>query len=174
MHANSASPALPTLPQVREGLRSLEFSRSLLLEMAKATPDERFYECPAEGGNHAAWNLGHIAVTEDMVRSGLGGGDPLLSPDWHEKFKGGSTCKPGTDGYPSRDELLDALARTRTATIAWFGGLTEAELCEPLTGGIAQLAADRSMLMGSMASHEAFHAGQVSAARRVFGMPPVC
>jgi len=163
----------PTPPQVREGLRSLEFARQLLLEMAKATPNERFYEAPAEGGNHAAWNLGHVAVTDDLIRSALGGGDPVLSTEWHEMFKGGSTCKPGAEGYPSQEELLDGLAKSRAAVVAWFGGLNESELAEPLTGGFTQFAADRGMLMGSMASHEAFHAGQMSAARRVFGMPPL-
>ena len=170
MNVTNANPALP---QVREGLRSLEFARGLLLEMAKATPDDRFYETPAEGGNHAAWNLGHIAVTDDSIRAALGGGDPLLDDDWHDKFKFGSTCQPGSEGYPTREELMNALARCRTSLIAWFSGLTESELVEPLTGGMTQFAADRSMLMGSMASHEAFHAGQMSAARRVFGMPPL-
>ena len=43
-----------TLPQVREGLRTLEFSRSMLLAMAEATPDEHLYQRPAEGASHAA------------------------------------------------------------------------------------------------------------------------
>ncbi|MEQ8845779.1 MAG: DinB family protein [Phycisphaerales bacterium] len=165
--------AHPSPVQVREGLRNLEWARGLLLEMAKATPDERFYELPAEHGNHAAWNLGHIAVTDDLVRNALAGGDAVLPTEWHEMFKGGSTCKPGAEGHPSREELLDALARARAALVAWFGGMNESELAEPLTGGLAQLAADRAMLMGSLAGHEAFHAGQMSAARRVFGMPPL-
>lgn len=168
-----APSAAQPLTHVRDGLRGLEFARGLLLEMAKATPDDKFYEVPAKGGNHAAWNLGHIAVTDDLVRTSLGGGEPVLPTEWHEMFKGGSTCKPGAQGHPSREELLDGLARSRAAVVAWFGGLSESELMEPLSGGIAQLAQDRTMLMGSLASHEAFHAGQISAARRVFGMPPL-
>lgn len=168
-----APSAAQSFTHVRDGLRNLEFARGLLLEMAKATPDERFYQVPAEGGNHAAWNLGHIAVTDDLVRSSLGGGEAVLTTDWHDMFKGGSTCKPGAEGHPSREELLDGLARSRAAVVAWFSGLSESELLEPLSGGIAQLAQDRIMLMGSLASHEAFHAGQMSAARRVFGMPPL-
>ena len=163
----------PVHPLVREGLRGFEFARQLVLEMAKATPDERFYDVPAEGGNHAAWNLGHIAVTDDLIRSALGGGDAVLSSEWHEMFKGGSVCKPGFAGHPSREELLDGLAKSRAAVIAWFSGLNESELTEPLTGGFTQFAADRAMLMGSIAAHETFHAGQMSAARRVFGMPPL-
>ncbi len=158
---------------VRDGLRNMEFARALLLEMAKATPDEKFYEVPADGGNHAAWNMGHVAVTDDLIRASLGGGDHVLPTEWHEMFKGGSTCKPGAEGHPTRDELLDALARSRAAVVSWLGGLNESELNEPLTGGFVQFAADRVMLMGSIASHEAFHAGQMSAARRVFGMPPL-
>ncbi len=168
-----APSAALTSTHVRDGLRNMEFARGLLLEMAKATPDEKFYEVPCEGGNHAAWNLGHIAVTDDLVRASLGGGDPVLPTEWHEMFKGGSVCKPGAKGHPSRDELLDGLARSRAAVVSWFSGLSESELIEPLTGGIAQLAKDRIMLMGSFASHEAFHAGQISTARRVFGMPPL-
>ena len=168
-----APSAAQSFTHVRDGLQNMEFARGLLLEMAKATPDDKFYEVPAQGGNHAAWNLGHIAVTDDLVRSSLGGGEPVLSTEWHEMFKGGSTCKPGANGHPSREELLDGLARSRAAVVAWFNSLSESELIEPLSGGIAQLAKDRIMLMGSFASHEAFHAGQMSAARRVFGMPPL-
>ncbi|MEQ8317213.1 MAG: DinB family protein [Phycisphaerales bacterium] len=168
-----APSAAQSFTHVRDGLRNLEFARGLLLEMAKATPDEKFYQVPADGGNHAAWNLGHIAVTDDLVRSSLGGGEAVLTTDWHDMFKGGSTCKPGAEGHPGREELLDGLARSRAAVVAWFSGLSESELLEPLSGGIAQLAQDRIMLMGSLASHEAFHAGQMSAARRVFGMPPL-
>ncbi|MEQ9095290.1 MAG: DinB family protein [Phycisphaerales bacterium] len=168
-----APSAAQSFTHVRDGLRNMEFARTLLLEMAKATPDEKFYQPPAQGGNHAAWNLGHIAVTDDLVRAQLGGGEPVLPTEWHDMFKGGSECKPGAEGHPSREELLDGLARSRAAVVSWFSGLSESELMEPLSGGIAQLAADRIMLMGSLASHEAFHAGQISTARRVFGMPPL-
>jgi uncharacterized damage-inducible protein DinB len=168
-----APSAAQSFTHVRDGLRNMEFARGLLLAMAEATPDDKFYELPAEGGNHAAWNVGHIAVTDDLVRVQLGGGEPVLSTQWHDLFKGGSTCAPGSDGYPTRSELLDGLARSRAAVVAWFSGMNESELNEPLTGGIAQLAKDRIMMMGSFASHEAFHAGQMSAARRVFGMPPL-
>jgi uncharacterized damage-inducible protein DinB len=168
-----APSAAHSFTHVRDGLRNMEFGRMLLLNMVEATPDEKFYEVPAKGGNHAAWNVGHIAVTDDLVRAQLGGGEPVLPEAWHEMFKGGSTCTPGAKGHPSREELLDGLARSRAAVVAWFSGLSESELMEPLTGGIARLAQDRIMLMGSFASHEAFHAGQISAARRVFGMPPL-
>lgn len=167
------APTAASSSHIRDGLRNMEFARGLLLAMAEATPDDKFYEVPAKGGNHAAWNLGHIAATDDLVRAQLGGGDPILPVEWHALFKGGSLCKPGAAGHPTREELLDGLARSRAAVVLWFSGLSESELLEPLTGGIAQLAKDRIMLMGSFASHEAFHAGQMSAARRVFGMPPL-
>lgn len=168
-----APSAAQSFSHVRDGLRNMEWGRMLLTEMAKATPDDKFYEVPCEGGNHAAWNIGHIAVTDDLIRAQLGGGEPVLSTEWHDMFKGGSVCKPGAEGHPTREELLDGLARSRAAVVAWLSGLSESELNEPLTGGIAELAQDRIMLMGSLASHEAFHAGQISVARRVFGMPPL-
>ncbi len=168
-----APSAAQSFTHVRDGLRNMEFGRMLLKMMVDATPDEKFYEVPAEGGNHAAWNVGHVAVTDDSIRAKLGGGEPVLSAEWHEMFKPGSTCTPGADGYPKREELLDGLARSRAAVVAWFSGLSESELMEPLTGDIARLAQDRIMLMGSLASHEAYHAGQMSTARRVFGMPPL-
>lgn len=168
-----APSAAQSFTHVRDGLRNMEFARSLLLAMVEATPDEKLYQVPAEGGNHAAWVIGHVAVTDDGIRTLLGGGERVLSDQWHALFDRGVACKPGAEGYPSREELLDGLARARTAVVAWFSGLSESELNEPLTGGIAQLAKDRIMMMGSLASHEAFHAGQISTARRVFGMPPL-
>jgi len=51
--------------------------------------------------------------------------------------------------------------------------LSDAELLEPIEGEAAQFAANRAVLMSSLAFHEGVHMGQVSVARRAAGLPPM-
>lgn len=165
----------PAAAAIQTGLDAMAWSRMVLKTMLEATPDEHFYRLPCPGGNHAAWVAGHIAYCEDGIRVGLGGGEPALGADrlakYKELFGGGSVCREGAEGYPSRQELMDALEQARAAAVAWFGGMSEADLKKPIEGGLAKLAADHGKMMGAYAGHEAFHAGQASMARRAAGLP---
>lgn len=171
--ASPANSATATSPVVQSGLEAIQWSRGLLMAMLENTPDEHFYRLPCPGGNHAAWVAGHIAYAEDGIRVALGGGQPVLDAKYKELFGGGTTCREGAAGYPSRQELMDALATARKAATTWFAGMTQADLAQPVEGGLAQLAKTKGGMMHAYAGHEAFHAGQASMARRAAGLPPL-
>lgn len=160
-----------TTPSIRSGLDAIAWSRSLLKAMLDNTPDEHFYRAPCPGGNHAAWVAGHIAYSEDGIRVALGGGAPVLDPAYEDLFNMGKPCRDGARGYPSRQELMDALATAREATVAWFSNMGEAEAARAVEGGLAMLSKTHGGMVHAYAGHEAFHAGQVSMARRAAGLP---
>lgn len=154
------------------GLRTLEFSRGATRMFLEHTADELFFRRPCPGGNHAAWILGHIATTDDMFLSMLGDRPKALAA-WEPTFTMGSVCVDDPQAYPTRAELTRALEERREAVVAWLSGLTEAELLEPIEGGMAQFAANRAMLASTLAWHEGFHLGQLSLIRRAAGLPPL-
>ena len=68
-------------------------------------PDEQLAEQPAEGCNHPAWVLGHLAAIADLGLHLLG--KPMvLSPEWHELFDPGSIPSPERSLYPPKAELV--------------------------------------------------------------------
>ncbi|MEO1008436.1 MAG: DinB family protein [Planctomycetota bacterium] len=158
-------------PLLRTGLDALAFSRRLMDGLVQATPGEEFFLPACEGTNHAGWVAGHIANTDAGLMQAVGGPKSMLNPRWNELFGDGSTCTAGPSAYPSRDEIIDTLARTRAALRDWLSGLSEAELLEPIEGDLGRFANSRAMLMSSIAFHEGFHSGQASVARRANGLP---
>lgn len=155
------------------GLHALAFSRRLTDGLVASTPEELFCAVPCEGGNHAAWVAGHIAVADDGFRHALGGGDRLLDGTWDELFGNASVCRPDASLYPSKADLADALARTREALVSWVGTLDDGRLLEPIQGDMSRFAANRGQMMAFLAWHEGFHGGQLSAARRAAGLGPL-
>ena len=80
---------------------NLFYGRHLVADV----PDEQFAEQPAEGFNHPAWVLGHLAAVADSGLQLLG--RPLaLPPDWHQLFDPGTVPSPERSLYPSKAELV--------------------------------------------------------------------
>ncbi len=155
------------------GLQAMRFGRGFLKMMLEKTPDELFHSQPYEGANHAAWVVGHLANSDDFFLKALAGQEPRLPKDWDELF--GMNSKPMSDPkkYPSRTELVAALDERRTAMERWLGDLSDKQLLEPIEGNLAQFAPNRAQLGSSCSFHDAFHAAQISAARRATGLPPL-
>ena len=109
--------------------------------------------------------------TDDFFLIALAGQEPKLPKDWDELF--GMNSKPLGDPqkYPSRSELVAALDERRAVMEQWLSALSDAELLKPIEGDLAQFAANRAQLGSSCSFHDAFHAAQISATRRVSGLP---
>ena len=58
----------------------------------------------------------------------------------------------------------------RATLIDWFSAMGADELAEPLPDDLQAFAPNRAALMPSIAWHEGFHAGQLTAVRRSLGM----
>jgi len=158
---------------IETGLNTLGFSRGFLMNLLEATPDDAFFKVPCTGGNHPAWIVGHLALTDDSFLASRTGKASSLPESWDKLFGMKSESVEDTSIYPSREELTVKLVSTREALIDWLKSLSDEQLLEPITGDWSQFAKNPASLMGTIAWHEGLHAGQIGVVRRMIGLPPI-
>jgi len=150
--------------------QTLDQARKLTADL----PAEKWTYQPAPQTNHATWVIGHLAHTSDYMAYLLG--DTLRSPEsWNNLF--GYHSEPVSDAsvYPTPKEVWAAFEdahkhlteRVKQAPDSiWDKTPIDPSLVQyfPTNGGFALLV---------LGSHESFHLGQLSAWRRVQGLPRV-
>ena len=156
---------------VRPGLEALEQARGFTLRLVEAIAPAQMVTRACPGANHTAYVIGHIAWTDDAFVSMLSGGAPALPGDWASKFGMKVQLSDDPSFYPGKDELISAMDERREALVGWLGSLGHDELVAPIEGDLAEFARTLSALPGTLAFHEGFHAGQMSACRRALGLP---
>lgn len=154
-------------PLLRTWDHNLGYAKRLVADI----PDETMAHQPAPGMNHAAWVLGHLACTADMLGAMIGV-KPVCPPEWTALFDWNSSPSGDADRYPSKSVLLKALEDAHAGVAAALPGVPDSRWPEP-----TPLEAVRGFLptLGDcfvfvMAAHENMHLGQVSAWRRVQGL----
>ena len=134
-------------------------------------PDDQMAFQPAAHMNHAAWVLGHLACTADMLASMIDA-KPVCPPVWTSLFDWNS--KPSSDAsqYPAKSVLLKALEDSHSGIAATLPNVPETRWSEPTpieaVRGFLPTLGDSFVFV--MAAHENMHLGQLSAWRRVQGM----
>ena len=160
-------------PLLETGLEALQFARGVTLAFAESLSDDQFFERACDGGNHAAFIIGHIASTDDFVLAELTGSPPTMPESLLKLVGGGAPVSDDRDVYPSRGELMAMLADRREASVSYFKSFDDEGLLAPIEGKIAQFGKNRAVLMATTAWHEGMHAGQITVARKRLGMAPV-
>lgn len=153
-------------------LTLLEFSRRNTLGFLEDVPEEAWFHQPFEGANHVAWIVGHLASTDGFFVTTFAGKASQVPESWNELFGRGSKPQPTPARYPPPSELRDVLARRREDLLAYFRGLPDNKLLEPLDSDWERFAPNRIGLAGSIAWHEGLHAGQLTAIRKSLGIGP--
>jgi hypothetical protein len=134
-------------------------------------PDDQMALHPAPGMNHAAWVLGHLACTADMLGAMIEL-KPVCPADWPARFDWSSSPSGGAGQYPSKATLMKALEDAHTQIAAAMPGVPESRWSEttPLEAVRGFLPTMGDCFVFVMAAHENMHLGQLSAWRRVQGM----
>lgn len=136
--------------------------------------DGRFAHQPVDGANHPAWILGHLAYAADGAIAMLGG-DKVLPAAWTPLFGRGSEPTGERAAYPDKEELVSAIVE-RYETARQLASHASAEsLVEPNPNEMlrAALPTKGDLILFLLTSHLAIHLGQLSAWRRMLGMPPL-
>lgn len=146
---------------------NLAYAKRLVADI----PDDRMAIQPAPGMNHAAWVLGHLACTADMLGAMIGTA-PACPPEWTALFDWNSAPSADATRYPSKPTLLAALETAHDAIASALPEVPQARWTEPtpLEGIRAFLPTLGDCFVFVMAAHENMHLGQLSAWRRVQGM----
>lgn len=159
---------------------SLRYAERLL----KDIPAEDFARFARPGGtvvvsNHPAFVFGHLSLYGARIVEHLGGDTTGLAapPEFQQQFSKDASCQDDAAGtlYPSRDQITEVYYRGYRAALEQLRAADDDrfEAPNPATGPIRDLfpslGAMHAFLVGG---HMMMHLGQVSAWRRMMGLPP--
>ena len=159
------------IPEVVSCLdRTTAYLRVLVADLT----DEYMILQPPGAPNHAAWTLGHVILSWQVV-SGELGVTPWLPDDWEALFGYGSS-PVHVVGFAHTSKavliasLVDASDRLRGALLA----AEENTLRDPLPDVESRevFSTTGEALVQIVCAHTAFHAGQLAAWRRAIGRQP--
>ncbi|MEM9752107.1 MAG: DinB family protein [Planctomycetota bacterium] len=144
--------------------------------VADLTPEQMVHQPGTDAGpglNHPAWVLSHLHAYHPVIVALLQG-ESFEDPK-HHKFGMLSKPEPDASVYPAKDELVSAYAAGRASVVEALLEVS-AETLEapmPLERWVGKFPRRGSILPYLMAHHESLHLGQLSAWRRVQGLPAV-
>jgi hypothetical protein len=136
--------------------------------------DADFVQQPLPGTNHPAWILCHLAMAGDGA-IGLLGGDKILPPDWATKYGRDSKIGSERSEYPSRDEIVKQFRATYAGARELAAQADPERIARPNPNSRlrANLPTIRDMCGFLLTGHLGVHLGQLSAWRRMRGLPPL-
>ena len=121
--------------------------------------------------NHPAWSLGHLVVSSNHLGQLLGL-ESSLRDGWSETFKSGGEPSGDLSAYPTKDELLDALAGQHVRNTDAIKSFDIARFAEPHPNENTRkyFPTVGDMVIFMMTAHEMDHLGQIAAWRRAMGL----
>jgi hypothetical protein len=152
--------------------KNLEYAVALV----EGVPADKASHQPAPGMNHPAWIIGHLALVSKRVTAGfILQLDAPYPDDWQDRYGRDSTPDPDPAANDSLDDLITAL-RDGHALVEAHLRSTDAELLmqpTPHERFVQRFPLVGQALTYTMIGHECMHLGQLSAWRRVVGLPAV-
>lgn len=134
--------------------------------------DQDMLARPTPGANHAAWQLGHTAVSEANMVNGVQPGKGAAIPEgWATKFNKDAAGSDDPAAFPSKSQLLEFFGRARAAAIELVKTVTPEELKSPAPERIRFMAPTVGHLLLLIPAHTAMHVGQMQVVRRKLGKP---
>jgi uncharacterized damage-inducible protein DinB len=120
----------------------------------------------AGGGNTANWILGHLVSVQNAVMRIIGA-PPVWESDQLERARFDHPIHDAADAI-DWDTLVYQFNVSREACLAALGSLSDESLEETMTGPFGDKTT-RGGLLGILATHQWYHAGQLGMARRAAG-----
>lgn len=161
-----------TVSALDAGLHTMAFARRVFVQLLDAIPADKLLYQPVPGANHALWNAGHLACTDDWIVGAVAGGGRCLE-GWERLFGGGSVPVADAAAYPSIGDVTTALAERREALVGWFRSLSPSQQVAAPPEQLAFFAPTLVGMAGPIGWHEGTHAGQLTVIRKSLGLAPL-
>ena len=127
---------------------------------------------PAPTANHAAWQIGHLTVSEtnagNLIRPGS---MPELPAGFAERFGKDKAQNNNPADFPKKEELLAQFEKTRRGTVAWVRAMSPQDVGKPTPEKLQGWAPTLGALAMALSGHIAMHVGQFQVIRRKLGKP---
>ena len=158
-------------------LATIAHTRNMTLKLVADINDDQMVAQPAPKMNHPAWVLGHLIGTEYSFLNLITGetAPAWIDDAWKATYGGGSTPVADKNKYQPKQFYLEKLAAVREKIVAKLKIMKPEDFLrehpDPKRRERFPTVGHMVMLYGTW--HEAYHSGQLSAWRRVQGLPPV-
>ena len=127
---------------------------------------------PTPKANHAAWQLGHLAVFEAMVAGIVAPGKaPVLPADYQEKFGGKNTGNNDPTAFPSKQHLIDLIEKSRAVIADYLLAAPATDFVKPAPEAFRAWVPTMGNLLMALPGHANMHIGQFQVIRRALGKP---
>ena len=158
-------------------LTQIRWARQYSLALIESIPEELWYETPRGMKTHAAWQVGHLAVSQYGLmlfrQRGRLPGDLALMPGWLRKqFGRSSTPASKNEKSPSPAELMERLNTIHEQSIKEVEQLSAEVLAKPTDEPYTAYPIKLGALL-FCPIHESIHAGQIGAVRRGLELDPL-
>jgi hypothetical protein len=161
------------IEQLQVQLRTArQWTNSLLADIAES----EWFTPPRAGLGHAAWQVGHLAVSQVALVHGRCFGKAMsdhLPESYKALFGRGSTPVAEQAKYPPIAEIRSAFDRVQAESLQLVGRMSEADLSAATIGDPHPLFSTKGGAAAMAAMHETFHAGQIAMIRRFAGKSPL-
>jgi uncharacterized damage-inducible protein DinB len=140
-------------------------SFGFLQQNLKGFDSQNATNTPAQGGNSAAWLLSHIVAARQMPLV-FSGGQPIWNQESLQRW---ARSPAALEAHETTDwnQLCDDLNKTQEVLMAHLATLEASDLERQTPAGTL------GSTLAFLATHEAYHVGQVAMLRRALGMPGV-
>jgi hypothetical protein len=147
------------------------------IALVKDIPADRLAHMPHPTMNHAAFNIGHLAIYPNRILMLLGRNDLIVdNPRYTELFAAGKPCVEQDGRYPDKGEIVHEYIAGYRKALEILPTVTDELLAKP--NPIEGRMRERFPLVGIavnflLNNHHMSHLGQVSAWRRAIGLGSV-
>ena len=128
---------------------------------------------PCSGGNHIAWQLGHLIGSERyLVEQAAPGTMPPLPDDFGPRHTKDTAASDDPAAFLAKSEYLALAKKTRADALAVLDEFPTANFDQPVSKvpPFIKTAGELFLFMGP---HWIMHAGQWAVIRRTLGRPPL-
>jgi hypothetical protein len=157
--------------------QQIEGARAYTMTLLDETPDDLWYQTPAGGKTHIAWQVGHIAFAEYglclvRVRGRGEDDDSFMPPTFRRRFSKKSDPAAITAADFPVEQVRQVFEDVHRQVLREIASFTPEQLQEDVP--MPYLVFPNKLGALLLASHhEMLHAGQIGLTRRLLGLEPV-
>ena len=146
--------------------QQLQNSQMLIEKFSSDLTDQEYFVPAVPGANHAAWIVGHIAVSEDFIVGKITGKGMRLPQAMHDVFNGKSVCHAGASKYPPRRQIDELHRTTRAHSLEDLSLFPDTRWSESAPAGMnPAMFPTLGAMWGMIGAHPFWHIGQLTTNR---------
>ncbi|MEN1678846.1 MAG: DinB family protein [Planctomycetota bacterium] len=162
--------------RIEHATQRMKLARSFTHHCLEDLAPEQWFWQPADGMNHIAWHVGHLAFAQyflclKRIRDRIEADEPLISTKFLKRYKRGSSPDPMPENNETIAELRRVVDGVFDEAMRELAKWTDEELDVPSSPPHPVF----DTKLGAIEwcpQHEMMHAGQMTLLRRLMGRGP--